>query len=520
MRRLLFGDDLKPDHPDRIEPEECVLNLPLVISSRSETSFSAFGRLLFPQSLSFGYFSNQRDFEEETGNPGEDRSVDASPGVPSSGIIPVDPPVLLTVEVLSKRSPVPSLIIPGLAKVSVATDTLIPETRATARELQEPPSSKEFRRVCSEIVVGQLFVSGWLVAEDWSQLESLGITHVINTASSISKCPFAAVISYLPLAIEDSKNEDIEAYFYPCIDFIEEAVRNGGRVLVHCMEGVSRSCSIAIAYIMWKHGIGYQEAQAFVQSRRPICQPNAGFICQLLAFQTRQADDVELRRVTLRKFNDKFVLVACKCLTDPCDPRFSYVRRKSDRFEILASPDCTNADFHLQLARDAIDRTCRIEDVYPEVVEAGWFHEHQVASNSSFDSDFNACTEFLELGSSSDQLLEEPCTARSRRSHGSIDSARDSRGVKVYLLKLPMHRLEPPIPYFDSDDLDSRCLYLFESRSDVVVWIGDEATDIDQESICDLVISLMKQEGRSVDDVQLVAQGTEPDPFWDLFQDG
>jgi hypothetical protein len=82
-----------------------------------------------------------------------------------------------------------------------------------------------------------------------------------------------------------------------------------------------------------------------------------------------------------------------------------------------------------------------------------------------------------------------------------------------------MLNLEPAIPYFDSDDLDSRCIYAFVLHSDVIVWLGDEAADLSPEETSGLVSRLMAQEGRRVD-VQLVHQGREPEPFWDLFQEG
>jgi hypothetical protein len=61
-------------------------------------------------------------------------------------------------------------------------------------------------------------------------------------------------------------------------------------VLVHCQAGVSRSASVVIGYCMWKDGLSVDAATAEVQRARPSIWPNAGFKCQLRAFEAMGCD--------------------------------------------------------------------------------------------------------------------------------------------------------------------------------------------------------------------------------------
>ena len=55
-------------------------------------------------------------------------------------------------------------------------------------------------------------------------------------------------------------------------------------MLIHCNQGVSRSCSFCIAYIMWDQGLPYIAAHDLVKAKRPVCSPNVGFAAYLLAW--------------------------------------------------------------------------------------------------------------------------------------------------------------------------------------------------------------------------------------------
>ena len=66
---------------------------------------------------------------------------------------------------------------------------------------------------------------------------------------------------------------------HDCFDFIDEARSSGGRVLVHCSQGVSRSATIVIAYCMWKLALPYDDIFDHVKKIRHVISPNVGFQC-------------------------------------------------------------------------------------------------------------------------------------------------------------------------------------------------------------------------------------------------
>lgn len=60
---------------------------------------------------------------------------------------------------------------------------------------------------------------------------------------------------------------------------------SGGRTLVYCVAGVSRSASICIAYFMKHHQLSLLEAYNYVKLKRPRIKPNCGFFKQLIEYE-------------------------------------------------------------------------------------------------------------------------------------------------------------------------------------------------------------------------------------------
>lgn len=107
----------------------------------------------------------------------------------------------------------------------------------------------------------------------------LGITTIVNTLSYEIPNAFPTLFYYDNLYVSDSPDEPIFTLFPHIVRLIEDEVQNSdnGRVYIHCQQGVSRSCTLVIAYLMWKNDWDYHTAYNFVRDRRNVCNPNAGF---------------------------------------------------------------------------------------------------------------------------------------------------------------------------------------------------------------------------------------------------
>jgi hypothetical protein len=62
------------------------------------------------------------------------------------------------------------------------------------------------------------------------------------------------------------------------VEFIEAQRRAGRVVYVHCLNGISRSGMVIVAYFMRKNQWQRDQALAFVRSKRPGVRPNPAFM--------------------------------------------------------------------------------------------------------------------------------------------------------------------------------------------------------------------------------------------------
>jgi len=124
-------------------------------------------------------------------------------------------------------------------------------------------------------------------------LDNLWITNVYTAQNSdiLNHNNIKHVVSLYPVHLPDYNQLYINIYDFTSSDiqqhldttyvFIEEALEAKEGVLVHCHVGRSRAAAIVIYYLMKKYKMTYEKAYAFLKTKRPLVQPNQGFINQL-----------------------------------------------------------------------------------------------------------------------------------------------------------------------------------------------------------------------------------------------
>ncbi|CAI5995315.1 unnamed protein product [Closterium sp. NIES-65] len=198
--------------------------------------------------------------------------------------------------------------------------------RDFAREAQEAQARRDkfafFEKDCSR-VLEHVYVGSDFVARSREVLKEAGITHVLNCVGFVCPEYFPEEIKYKTLWLQDNTGEDLLYVLFNVFDHIEvdntgedlvcvlcdvfdcieavradegvdntgedlvcvlydvfdyiEAVRAArGRVFIHCCQGISRSTSLVIAYLMWCEGIPFGDAFKRVKALRAVANPNMG----------------------------------------------------------------------------------------------------------------------------------------------------------------------------------------------------------------------------------------------------
>jgi len=140
----------------------------------------------------------------------------------------------------------------------------------------------EYEIAPDEIVPG-LYLGNAENAYNDVHLSALGVTHILNTAKQAEN-RHEDKFKYLKISLIDSDEEDLSPHFEKAIAFIDEALKTG-KILVHCMSGMSRSASMVGAWLMKRHGMTFERALEEMQEKRPIVDPNEGFRDQLAQYE-------------------------------------------------------------------------------------------------------------------------------------------------------------------------------------------------------------------------------------------
>ena len=134
-------------------------------------------------------------------------------------------------------------------------------------------------------VQDDVYLTSWRGAEKSDELRRLGVTHFVccmeepcgQGEDSVAHPGFEV----LTLILTDVESQEMTSAITRGVDFMTEACRSGGKVLVHCAAGISRSTTTVLAFLMRTRGMTLINAFALTRNKRPVVWPNDGFMSQL-----------------------------------------------------------------------------------------------------------------------------------------------------------------------------------------------------------------------------------------------
>lgn len=120
-----------------------------------------------------------------------------------------------------------------------------------------------------------------IIDEKSSESSDIAANDSLLPQKTIISTPPSVIYKHLPWTHE----EFIIASLPTAFEFIEEARKNNRAILINCQQGISRSASLVIAYVMKSSGMRAWEAYDYVKERAAHISPNIQFMGQLVEFE-------------------------------------------------------------------------------------------------------------------------------------------------------------------------------------------------------------------------------------------
>jgi protein-tyrosine phosphatase len=138
-------------------------------------------------------------------------------------------------------------------------------------------------------ITPSLFLGNGRCAYDPPTLRNNQINAVISLINAPlalwTRSIFTELISadrHLWIECVDSSTQDLLVHMHRVCTFIDQ---KPGVVLVHCDQGISRSATMVIAYLMREQRKGLEEVLAEVRAKRPRIKPSDNFMDQLKVWE-------------------------------------------------------------------------------------------------------------------------------------------------------------------------------------------------------------------------------------------
>ncbi|CAO2655117.1 Nn.00g101810.m01.CDS01 [Neocucurbitaria sp. VM-36] len=151
--------------------------------------------------------------------------------------------------------------------------------------------------ICAIVDTPGLYISDITIPCSADILRKYKITHVLSLTNQKYRPNLDEElgIDHQHLAIDDNPFEDLLMSLEGLCAWIDNAIAttHEPRVLVHCIEGISRSGALVVAFLMRNRALDYESALSLARKSRAVIAPNSGFADQLRLWEKMEYSVME-----------------------------------------------------------------------------------------------------------------------------------------------------------------------------------------------------------------------------------
>jgi protein-tyrosine phosphatase len=137
-------------------------------------------------------------------------------------------------------------------------------------------------------IIENLYLGSYADSKCEESLLLNNIKYVLNISNECEKPSYSYNFSYKQIFVSDHGDSPINLFFDEAHQFINNALLQKEKILVHCRMGISRSATIIISYLM-NYGfnpnlqckMSLKDAFRFVKKKKKNITPNFGFCLYL-----------------------------------------------------------------------------------------------------------------------------------------------------------------------------------------------------------------------------------------------
>jgi len=148
-------------------------------------------------------------------------------------------------------------------------------------------------------ISADLYLGGQYNLVGLKKLKQMGITAIVSMReNTIFDKAFFEGLKFLNLPTIDNTPPSIEDLIRGA-DFVDSEIKNGGKVYIHCRQGIGRGPSMAIAYLL-KLGTTFDDAFALVKFVRPFINPRPLQIARLKELENYYIEKVDEENLVVK----------------------------------------------------------------------------------------------------------------------------------------------------------------------------------------------------------------------------